>query len=430
MGSDLKPLERGLYDILEVDPTATPLEIKKAYRRLATKHHPDKNLDNLDSEEVFKGISKAYQILSDTQSRCLYNKFGESAFAPGGGENPEMAAAAAIISDPHEFFRSQFGGEGFIDIIGDISIAKDFGQAVSQAAGQESATETVNAANNMTESTPEEDEQRKEDHEKRVAKLVEKLNDKLGIYSTAFPLVDEEAVDNGQEELPKAYAEQKAGALEKFTAKIVKEVEELRKEPFGAELLHAVGYTYRSKSNQHQAKLDAESPFVGRRITGFFGKLGSSLRERTHVFSETFGTIKTAYDLQSSFSKLQELEEVRKEKETGISPAEKESKSKKKLRDLTMEQEEELIKTLETEAASKGMQALWRGSKLEIESVVREVCDIVLADINASRESRRRRCVALETIAELYQSAKPVETHEETVQKQTKQESDVPGSFT
>lgn len=73
------------------------------------------NPDDPQAEELFKSVSKAYQVLSDPQLRAAYNKFGAAAFQPGGGDTPE-AAAATIFADPVEFFRGQFGGDGFIGV--------------------------------------------------------------------------------------------------------------------------------------------------------------------------------------------------------------------------------------------------------------------------------------------------------------------------
>lgn len=64
------------YDILGVSKDASESDIKKAYRRLALKYHPDKNKDS-DAEEKFKEITKAYEVLSDTKKRDLYDRFGE-----------------------------------------------------------------------------------------------------------------------------------------------------------------------------------------------------------------------------------------------------------------------------------------------------------------------------------------------------------------
>ena len=72
------------YEILEVTREATDTEIKKSYRRLAVKYHPDKNPGNAEAEEHFKQISQAYSVLSDPQKRQMYDQYGEEAFTHGG----------------------------------------------------------------------------------------------------------------------------------------------------------------------------------------------------------------------------------------------------------------------------------------------------------------------------------------------------------
>ena len=72
------------YSILGVSKNATDVDIKKAYRKLALQHHPDRNKGNKESEEKFKEVTKAYEVLSDSQKRQTYDQFGEAAFEQGG----------------------------------------------------------------------------------------------------------------------------------------------------------------------------------------------------------------------------------------------------------------------------------------------------------------------------------------------------------
>lgn len=72
------------YSILGVSKSATETDIKKAYRKLALQYHPDKNKGDKASEEKFKEVTKAYEVLSDPQKRQTYDQFGEAAFQQGG----------------------------------------------------------------------------------------------------------------------------------------------------------------------------------------------------------------------------------------------------------------------------------------------------------------------------------------------------------
>jgi DnaJ-class molecular chaperone len=93
------------YDWLNVKPDATEKEIKKAYKHLALKWHPDKNTDKELSENKFKEISEAYSILSDPQKRQQYNSMGKE-----GINNPGMGNSRGFNSD--DIFNQFFGGSG------------------------------------------------------------------------------------------------------------------------------------------------------------------------------------------------------------------------------------------------------------------------------------------------------------------------------
>jgi DnaJ-class molecular chaperone len=76
-----------LYEILEIEETASETEIKKAYRKLAVKFHPDKNQGGSDASEKFKEISRAYETLSDPQKRRMYDEYGEEGAGASGFTN-------------------------------------------------------------------------------------------------------------------------------------------------------------------------------------------------------------------------------------------------------------------------------------------------------------------------------------------------------
>jgi len=101
--------DRDLYKILEVSRDASPDEIKKSYRRLAKKLHPDRNPDDKEAEERFKDVSGAYAVLSDGEKRKLYDQFGEMGLREG--FDPEAYQAATQGA-------GGFGGFDFGDIFG------------------------------------------------------------------------------------------------------------------------------------------------------------------------------------------------------------------------------------------------------------------------------------------------------------------------
>src|ERR1019366_9360373 len=106
--------KRDCYEVLGVERTAEPDEIKKAYRKLALKYHPDKNPGDKASEEQFKELGEAYEILSDPQKRALYDQHGHAAFNRGSG-----GYGGGPFHDPRDIFDAIFSGSGiFEDLFG------------------------------------------------------------------------------------------------------------------------------------------------------------------------------------------------------------------------------------------------------------------------------------------------------------------------
>ena len=100
------------YKTLGVERGASDDDIKKAYRKMALKYHPDKN-KSPGAEEKFKDIAEAYDVLSDSQKREIYDKYGEEGLKGGGsGPGPDGSQFTYTFhGDPHETFRMFFGGE-------------------------------------------------------------------------------------------------------------------------------------------------------------------------------------------------------------------------------------------------------------------------------------------------------------------------------
>ncbi|CAO1635093.1 unnamed protein product [Parajaminaea phylloscopi] len=359
IGTDERPLDMTYYDILGLPASATPDDIKRSYRKLAIKLHPDKNPSDPEGEEKFKQLATAYSVLSDPELRHKYNEFGAS--------TPGLVPEDGFV-DPEEVFGSLFGGARFTDIIGTISIGKDMKEALQQdedelerqaengggsssssKGASESADGSKSSESAEVKAAKEEkerlkSEERARQREERVRGLAEKLIRKLSVYTESV-----RGIGEGEEQL-------KEEVKRSFREITRLEAEELKSESYGVELLHVVGGIYLAKSRHYLASSSGPLSFMG--IGGIYHSLSST----AHVVSSTVSTVRAALELKSVFAELAKAEE------SGIT--------------------EERKRELEEKAATKGMQALFKGASLEVESVIREVCERVLyGDAAATAQS-------------------------------------------
>lgn len=192
--------------------------------------------------------------------------------------------ALSPLVDPEDFFKQSFGGDRFVDIIGEISIGKDMREALES---HEQEQEEVDPKL-LTPEQKAEREEKKEKLEKarsaaretRVHALTTKLINKLSLY-TELNDIPEEA---------------RSAA---FSNIIQIEAEDLKRESHGVELLNAVGYTYAAKAQQ----------YINKGFAFGLGGMFHSMKEKGYIFSETVGTLRSALDLQSSYTELQKAEE-------------------------------------------------------------------------------------------------------------------------
>ncbi|UJR09711.1 hypothetical protein I4U23_013940 [Adineta vaga] len=455
-GTDEAPLDRTYYNILNVSPTATASEIKKAYYSLSLQYHPDRtqNLNDFTRREYaerFKLISQAYSILSDPEKRKLYNRYGkDDRLVANGSDGINLEDF-----DAEEFFRLMFGGEQFTKIIGDFELAKSFKHAISEV--------IKDAENKSVEETREQKEEkmrkrlayadeRSQAREARVTQLAQNLSYKLSIFTESLP-------SNCSEQ-------QQKETLNTFTEVTRLDIPNLLSAPYGEHLLHAIGYIYTSKAKLWLNKLDSQEGHIGKRVLGFGKHVQSSWKERVHVVKETVKTVKCAVEWGQSMSKLAQIadEEAAAHEDgqnsqypfthhsghleyEGFVPPEptasasasastsasasasastqqpntnsttsastspssstvkhhRHGKASSAQPPVPLTEEEK--RKLEADTAAKSMEALWRATKLEIESIERDVCDRVLNDATCNRETRRRRCVALQKMGELWQEA-------------------------
>ncbi|KAK0611067.1 X-domain of DnaJ-containing-domain-containing protein [Immersiella caudata] len=454
-------VDTAYYDTLGVKPTATELEIKKAYRKLAIVHHPDKNPNDPTAHTKFQEIGEAYQVLSDADLRKAYDKYGKESAKPSEG-----------FVDPAEFFTSIFGGEAFADWIGEISLMKDLtatmditmagdeegaegtpenvefpgtdeaikeslkttngGTAAPVAAGQAAqpssssekppvvvvedekpATKGEASAGPAPPSPspspgpgsgattpqggrrhqipirpalmdrPSDDAVSEETDLKRKDKkgkpgLSKEQREQLAAYEKERARIRQERVDTLARKLLdriSVWTETDRGqdVTVAFREKTRLEVEDLKMESFGLDILHAIGATYVSKATA----LLRSQKFFG--VGGFF----SRMKDKGTLVKDTWNTISSAIDAQQSMEEM-----ARAEQQGG--------------EDWTEEKKVEY----ERRVTGKILTAAWRGSKFEIQSVLRDVCDSVLNDKKVPLSKRLERAEALLIIGEICSKAK------------------------
>ena len=105
--------KRDYYEVLGVSKSANESEIKKAYRKLALKYHPDKNPDDTEAEGMFKEAAEAYEVLSDADKRARYDRFGHAGMGGGSGFGGGGMNMEDIFSQFGDVFGSAFGGGSF-----------------------------------------------------------------------------------------------------------------------------------------------------------------------------------------------------------------------------------------------------------------------------------------------------------------------------
>ncbi|KAF2197648.1 DnaJ-domain-containing protein [Delitschia confertaspora ATCC 74209] len=440
-------VDTAYYDALQVPPTATELEIKKAYRKLAIKLHPDKNPGDETAHQKFQAIGEAYQVLSDEQLRKQYDKYGKEGAVPSSG-----------FEDPSEFFSMIFGGEAFQDWIGEISLMKDLTRTMeismreeeeeeelAKAAADLNVSELRPSAEATTPTQPSESmstptagvppvtvetpseaasstgafavntppsgtstprsgrgiptrmaimDKSEEDarleaagvtdaekelraKEKKKGGLTKEQREELAAYEMERRKIREERVENLSKKLIdriSIWTETDKGpdVTKAFKEKTHLEIENLKMESFGLEILHAIGATYLMKASSFLKS----QKFLG--ISGFF----SRIKDKGTLVKDTWNTMSAAIDAQITMEEMAKLEEKGGEEWTDEKKAEYEKK-----------------------VTGKILAAAWRGSKFEIQSVLRDVCDKILNDKKVKLDKRIERAEALVIIGEMFQKA-------------------------
>ncbi|KAF5362077.1 hypothetical protein D9756_002289 [Leucocoprinus leucothites] len=446
----MAPVETEYYDLLGVPVDADDVALKKGYRKAAMKYHPDKN-PSPEAEEIFKEISKAYQVLSDSNLRAVYDKHGKKMMEKEGTE--------IKMEDAAGFFANIFGGDRFVDYIGEITIMKEMTSAATNAMTEEEKAEIEKQLNQQyygansngggspsgsgaqspqqnlsheahverptsasgsthtatkpttagaapsspstataaaasptsspvtspppSNATPEDlaaqraalrekqrqqrekiraqEDERRRAMKERIKSLTSKLVERLRPYV--------EAKDPGNPSDPETVA---------WMQKVGKEAEDLKLESFGVELLHTIGHVYVMKGTTY---------LKSRKMLGIPG-FWSRMKEKGSVAKDMWGVLGSALSVRDV---LQEMEKVQLKGEAG----------------------EEELKALEMDMTGKMLLASWRGARLEVIQVLREVVDNVLKDPSVPDVVILNRAKGLIDMGKLFKSTVPDESDEE-----------------
>ncbi|WZH41769.1 X-domain of DnaJ-containing-domain-containing protein [Fusarium acuminatum] len=427
-------IARWLLSTTQVRLFALRQATRRVQAKLTLHQLADKNPNDPTAHEKFQAIGEAYQVLSDSNLRAAYDKFGKDSARPQEG-----------FADPAEFFSSIFGGEAFVDWIGEISLMKDLTATmdITMQEEEEAAAAEAAAAQAAEEEFPGTESARKESLKEQEAKaertaaaaaeqhaadatspapssssrnrtqiplrpaLMDKSHeDLLDAQANKGELTEEElkqkekkkggmtkeqreqlvALDKERARIRQervdtlarklldrlsVWTETDKGAdvTKAFQEKMRLEVENLKMESFGIDILHAIGQTYVSKASS----LLRSQKFFG--IGGFF----SRLRDKGTLVKETWNTISSAIDAQQTMEDMAKMEEKGGE-------------------DWTDEKRAEY----ERRVTGKILTAAWRGSKFEIQSVLREVCDSILYDKKVHLNKRLERAQALVLIGDVF----------------------------
>lgn len=432
-------VDTAYYELLGVEATASAVEIKKAYRKKSIQEHPDKNPDDPTATERFQAISEAYQVLGNPELRAKYDKFGKQEAIPNGG-----------FEDAAEQFTAIFGGEAFASYIGELTLLKNLQKteelnAEEEAQKQRDAEEeakrkleeeqNVQAASSVEDKTSEGaggahitvhtnkgepvtadagnekkekkktkleefEEQQKIEREKKIEELSKILVERLSILTES---VYDDACKNS------------------FQKKFEEEANLLKMESFGVDILHTIGDIYCEKA---RIFLSSQN-FLG------FGGIFHSVKAKGGVLMDTLRTVSAAIDAQNTMKELEKMKEASnatEEMESNNTNDKKSSdtadpattttddkNSNKEVPQIPKPSPEELAKQ-EQLLMGKVLSAAWHGTKFEMTSTLRSVCDKVLNDEKVNLQTRIRRAESLKLLGKVFQQAYRTKSEQEEAQ--------------
>lgn len=339
-------------------------------------HTMDITTEQMEEEQLAANADEKLKVHDEKEKEATANSTMPSAAPPppppyASDAASEASPAPSVPSGaaPHLSPRSAGGATPEQASSGTSTPRRHLGQQAIMARSEEEAR--MDAAG----LTAEEKELRKK--EKKKGGLTKEQRDRLDAYEKERRKIRDERVDTLAKKLIdriSVWTETDKGpdVTKAFEEKIKLEVENLKMESFGLEILHAIGTTYIQKASSFLKS----QKFLG--ISGFF----SRLKDKGTLAKETWNTISTAIDAQLTMEEMAKMEEKGGE-------------------DWTDERKAEYEKRV----TGKILAAAWKGSKFEIQGVLRDVCDKILNDKTVRMEKRVERAHALVLSGTIYQKA-------------------------
>ncbi|EAZ63282.1 DnaJ-like protein [Scheffersomyces stipitis CBS 6054] len=403
------------YDILGVEPTATAVELKKAYRKQAIKLHPDKNANDPQAAAKFQELGEAYGVLQDSNSRAAYDELGVEGMKKSdvGGVDQDV--------DPVEMFGMIFGGNSFNEWIGELSMLKEVSQTAEVLDEKEDDTISIDSGNGSVSGSG---------LEGKVAELsVSDQDNKVNQTSGANVELTSESINKKKKqrmtpeqraEILRLHEESKKAkqarvdelsknlisriekyqsavtnkdSLAQFQSKLLQEFEDLKIESFGIQLLHLMGKIYTHQAN---ATIQASRTFG-------VSKIFTSVKTKTDNVKNGYNILKTGLDAQAS------VEEMVKEQEAAQAAA---LASGEELSELERYRQAEMEKFI----MGKFLATAWATTKFEVTGILNKVSNVVLNDKKLSKKERVKRAEAVLYMAKLMSQMKRTAEEEEEAQ--------------
>lgn len=367
------------YDILQVSVDASPQEIKKSYRKLAIKTHPDKNPDDPQAQTKFQELAKAYQVLIDDDLRKKYDQFG---LDETNGEIP-------MDQDPYEMLMTVFGGDSFTSWIGEYGLLKNFlnESEMFQDEDEEGEEEggTANGKDKNKSETSDSDKNESTELSKHNGKKAAAEKDaarekararreKMREFETKRLEDQRIQVEMLISNLNKKYEEytisKKSGSESDFLNKLQKEIDDnLKYESFGLELLQLIASVYKRKAKN----------FIMSKKTKGLSKIFTGTREKGKTVASMYKTVSAAMDAM----KTQQLTE-----------------------DIDWDAMDPFQRAnVETQIQGKSMGLFWALNKFELEQKLKMVVDKLLDDKSIPSKERINKANFLIMISDKFNSA-------------------------